>query len=292
MGHLEFTLARKLQLFALVAWNPFIIQTVLVDMHNDAFLLLTVLASCYFVLKKDFALSAVFLGFGAFIKYAPLLLLPIPCVYLIAEGRKRPLSTVCKFIGLALVGLSLFIVLYMPFGGFTRDVYSGIQKQFANIGLPTQYLPGTTIVLEVFPMSFTSLYAWGLVLAITAEIACMARQKLLLAFTLPFLLIFFFASPWFQPWYVLWILPILALYLPPAALALLSVFLVLTPELFSPSGTALAFLTGTFVYHFFRFVLQSNVGGISLPACDFDRYDSVRTGHANPVSMTGKDVQA
>jgi len=258
MGHLEFSLARKLQLFALVAWNPFIIQTVLVDMHNDAFLLLTVLASCYFFLRKDFALSAFLLGIGTFIKYTPLLLLPLPCVYLIAEGRRRPLWTACKFVVLALVGLSLLFVLYMPFGGFTREVYTGIQKQFASIGLPTQYLPGTTIVLEVFPMSLNSLYVVGLFLAITAEIVCIAKQKLLLAFTLPFLLIFFFASPWFQPWYVLWILPILALYLTPVAFALLSVFLVLTPELFSPSSTALAFLTGTFVYHFFRFAFLSN----------------------------------
>lgn len=277
MGHLQFTWARKLQLFALVAWNPFIIQTVLVDMHNDAFLLLTVLASLYFFLKKGFALSALLLVIGTFIKYAPLLLLPLPCVYLIAHGRRRPLWTVCTFIVLALVALSLFFVLYLPFGGFTPEVYAGIQKQFANIGLPTEYLPGTTIVLEIFPMSFSSLYVWGLVLAIAAEIVCLARQKLLLAFTLPLLLIFFFASPWFQPWYVLWILPILALYLTPASFVLLTVFLVLTPELFSPSSTAMAFLTGTFVYQFFRFAFPSNDAGVKDPKRDISSEISAET---------------
>src|SRR5262249_43983728 len=72
---------------------------------------------------------------------------------------------------------------------------------------------------------------------------------------IPLLLIFFFASPWFQPWYMLWILPILVLHVTPVAFTLISIFLCLTPELFSPAQTADAFVTLSFTYYFCIFRL-------------------------------------
>lgn len=242
--------AKQLQRLTLLAWNPFLIQTTLVDMHNDALLMLTVLASFYLLVRKHFALSTLFLLIGGFIKYAPLILLPVPLFYLFKNGRTQIRRTVVLLVSLGASAVGLLFLLYLPFGGFTPEAYSGIQKQLTNVGLPTEYLPGTALVLRLFPMSFRYLYAWGLLLGTAVEILCIIEKKALQAYTIPLLLIFFFASPWFQPWYMLWILPILVLHVTPVAFTLISIFLCLTPELFSPAQTADAFVTLSFTYYF------------------------------------------
>ena len=249
---LEPTPARRLQKLALLAWNPFVIQTTLVDMHNDALLMLAISASVWLLLKKRFALSSLLLIIGGFIKYAPWILIPVPFFYLIKEGRAHLGKTAQILALLAASALGLLLLLYLPFGGFSPETYSGIQKQLSHIGLATEYLPGTALILQIFPMSFGALYGWGMLVGAGAEIVCLLDNRVLQAFTFPLLLIFFFASPWFQPWYMLWILPVLAVYLSPMTFTLISIFLGLTPELFSPLTTSYAFITVAFVFHFLR----------------------------------------
>ena len=189
---LEPTSARRLQKLALLAWNPFVIQTTLVDMHNDALLMLAISASVWLLLKKRFALSSLLLFVGGLIKYAPSILIPVPLFYLIKQGRAHLGKTAQILALLAASAVGLLLLLYLPFGGFSPETYSGIQKQLSHIGLATEYLPGTALILQIFPMSLGALYGWGLLLGAGAEIVCLRDNRLLQAFTFPFLLIFFF----------------------------------------------------------------------------------------------------
>jgi hypothetical protein len=247
--------AKKIQMLTLLAWNPFVVQTVLIDMHNDAFIMLALLAAYYAFLKEEYPVSALFLIIGGFVKYVPWLFLPVPIVYSFIRPRKNVAWAIFDVVVLAFAGASAAYILYMPFGGLGWQVFAGLQKQLDAIGLATEYLPGTAVLLKFFPMSFSTLYKVGMGLALAVEALFIFRKKPLIAFTMPVLVVFFFACPWFQPWYALWVLPLILCYVPPVAFAFFSVFLLLTPELYSPSFMSLTFLVGLFAYACFRFVL-------------------------------------
>ena len=233
MGVMGFTDLKKCTLLTLFLWNPFVIQITAVDVHNDSLLMLCFLASYLFLLKKNYFASIVALLAGGFVKYIPWLFILIPLYYLIKDRDK-----IRKYYHLgasALTGILLLIFLYAPFGGFSLKSFAGLIFQTKNIGLPTEYLPGTKLILDLFNITFGQLNWFGIILAIATMVFCLKNNKPLLAYFLPLLAIFFFASPWFQSWYGLWVLPMMILAWPFLAIVIFSIFLLFTPELVSPS---------------------------------------------------------
>ncbi len=57
--------------------------------------------------------------------------------------------------------------------------------------------------------------------------------------TVPYLTLFLVGTPWFQSWYVLWILPLLGLWWPLGGTALLTAGLTLLPEAIYPLTASL-----------------------------------------------------
>lgn len=223
---------------ALFLWNPFVIQIALVDLHNDALIMLSFLASYWFLQKKNYAASMLALILGGFVKYIPWLFLLIPLWYLFKDkqlGAKRYTHLgIAAIMGVALTGL-----LYAPFGGFSWHNFAGLATQVENIGLASQYLPGTGLLIAFLQLNFAQLHWLGLGLALVVMIWCLYKNKTLLAYILPILVILFFATPWFQSWYSLWVLPLMILAWSPFIIVVVSIFLLFTPELVSPATMSL-----------------------------------------------------
>ncbi len=237
-GLLDLSENRRYQLAFLLAWNPFVIQIALVDLHNDLFLVLSFLASYYFLLKKNYGLSMLALLLGGFIKYVPWLFLVIPAYYLL-RGNSKAAQKFNIIAGTGAFGALLAWLLFLPFGGPKLGNIIGFTDQVEKLGMASQFLPGTELLIGLFGFSYFQIRLYGIVAAVALMLWCLYRNKPLLAFTVPLLFIFFFGTPWFQPWYGLWVLPLLALYLPLGALVAFSIFLLATPELLSPADASL-----------------------------------------------------
>ena len=249
MGLLDIPIQRKQGIFLLMAWNPFIWQVGLVDAHNDLLLLCSLLASLYFLLKKNYTASIVALTLGGLVKYISLIFVLIPLWYMFRDAHLSTAKKIANFNIAVIVSILLVFFIYMPFGGITLQTFTGLSAQIDHIGLPSVFLPGTALLIKLFHFDFSQLRMLGLFSAVILMLVCLKKQKLLLAYTAPLMLIFFFATPWFQSWYGLWLLPLAALYWPVALIVLVSIFLVFTPELVDPATMSL-YLTAyaTFAY--------------------------------------------
>lgn len=261
MALLDIPIIKRYQLAFLLAWNPFVIQFALVDLHNDVFLALSFLASYYFLLKRNYSASMLALLFGGFVKYVPWLFLIIPAYYLLRDvnqGNKRFVSLV----KVCALGVFSAWLLYFPFGGLRPQNLVGLSSQVANVGFPTQFLPGTTLVSQFFGMSFAQNRWFGIFFALAVMAWCLYKNKKVLAYTFPIIFILFFGTPWFQPWYGLWVLPLLVLYLPMEVIVITCIFFLITPELVSPSIAAIQISAYTaYLYaanYFFQLLKKKN----------------------------------
>ena len=226
------------QLVFLFMWNPFVIQCVLVDLHNDIFLMLSLLASYYFLLKKHHGASMMALILGGFVKYVPWFFLIIPVYYLLRDTRQgnKRFNTLIRLCVIGLFSLWLF---YLPFGGLNPQNLLGLSSQVENVGFSSQFLPGTTLVTVLFGTSFAQDRWFGIFLMLIALVWCLYKNKPLLAYTLPIIFLLFFGTPWFQPWYGLWVLPLFMLYAPVFVVIAVVIFLLVTPELVSPATASI-----------------------------------------------------
>ncbi len=229
----------RAKLLMLFLWNPAVLQIALVDLHNDVFLMVAFLGSYYFLLKKNYWASMLMLIMGALVKYIPGLFLIIPLWYL--WHSKLPTQEKYRQTSSALlVGIIATFVLFAPFGGFHLNNFLGLTAQVDRIGLPAVYLPGTNFILSVFHLDYAQLHWFGFILGLLLIVWCLRKNKPLLAYTVPSLAIFFFATSWFQPWYGLWVLPLLMFAWPTIAIVLLSIFLMFLPELITPAELSLS----------------------------------------------------
>lgn len=240
----EWPAERKMRLLTLLAWNPFIIQNVLVDGHNDVFILLALLAGYFFLLEKQYAASTAVLILGGLFKHVSWLLLPVPLFY--AVKNRRSWRDISSLSAVVLAGSILVIALYAFFGSLPSGDFPGITWQLTTASSPQSYLPGALLLAYLFGLDSTHINVGGLVLAPLILLLGLWLQKgrLFLSFTVPYLAVFFFGNAFFGPWYVLWILPLLALWWSPGALAVLSALLLLTPDV--ADSTTLSLIAITF----------------------------------------------
>jgi hypothetical protein len=95
-------------------WNPMIVLEFAAEGHNDALMILCLLASLALTVSTRPALSAVASVSGVLVKYLPLVFLPAQVVYLWHSGRSRSRLAAGLLLGL-LIGAGLAVVLYWPF---------------------------------------------------------------------------------------------------------------------------------------------------------------------------------
>jgi hypothetical protein len=116
-------------------WNPMIVVEFAAEGHNDALMILCLLASLALTVSARPALSVVTSVSGILVKYLPLIFLPAQAVYLWHAQRNRSRLAAGLLLGL-LIGVGLAVVLYGPFWVGLRT-FEGVRLQSQPLVSPT-----------------------------------------------------------------------------------------------------------------------------------------------------------
>ena len=207
----KFPLERVKLLSLVLLFFPASLLEYSVSGHNDSFTLLLLLISIIF-LDNHPTLSSIFLSISICSKIFPMVAVPFILIHFLSENRKaasRFLLTLISVLGLIslpfivlssnayfemLLGITRFSV---PYGFFQTLLFMLIGGPPELILVPVLIVSfSISIVIFLLIFAFSCLHAWPL------------EKSLGIVFAfLPFLL------PQFQPWYLLWALPFLVLYL-------------------------------------------------------------------------------
>ena len=201
------------KIFALIyGLNPFVLIEGIACVHNDMFVVLFILLTLYFLLKrKNLVVSLIFLALATTIKYFPILLLPFIIIY--HFRNERPLKRFGKCIQYGLI-FAIFVVI--PYTLYIRDieVFAGIFTQQEKLAksiyiIVTEYfgsIPNVVNQLKKLLLgAFVIIYAAVcIVLLNKKEISFRNQMRKYEYFLVAFL---FLLITNFQPWYILWLFP-------------------------------------------------------------------------------------
>ena len=201
------------KIFALIyGLNPFVLIEGIACVHNDMFVVLFILLTLYFLLKrKNLIVSLVFLALATTIKYFPILLLPFIIIYYFR--KEKPLKRFGKCIQ---YGLIFAVFMLIPYLLYIRDieVFAGIFTQQEKLAksiyiIVTEYfgsIPNVVNQLKKLLLgAFVIIYAAVcIVLLNKKEISFRNQMRKYEYFLVAFL---FLLITNFQPWYILWLFP-------------------------------------------------------------------------------------
>ncbi len=210
--YIIYKIAHKKIFTLLYGLNPFILMEAIACVHNDVFVVLFLLLALYFLSKKkNLKISIVFLSMATAIKYFAIILLPFFIIYYFREETPRKRFARCIQYGfLFLIFLAIPYLLYIQDG----QVLSGILIQQEKIAksfyvIITQYFPQiqTVTINQLLLRSFTIIYFFACVILLNKKtITLREEMKKANYFMMAFL---FLLITNFQPWYIMWLFPLL-----------------------------------------------------------------------------------
>ena len=113
--YLIYKISNKKKFALLYAINPFILLEAISNVHNDVIIVLFILLSLYYLIKKkNLMLSIMFLAFATGIKYFPILLLPIIILYHYRKEKKVYIRLL-RCIQYGIIFLAIMLLEYMPY---------------------------------------------------------------------------------------------------------------------------------------------------------------------------------
>jgi len=212
--YLIYKMSNKKIFTLLYGLNPFVLIEGIACVHNDMFVVLFILAALYFFVKrKNLVLSVTFLALATGIKYFAIILLPFLVIY---HFRKEKMW---KRLGRCIqYGLLFLAVLAIPYLFYVQDlqVLSGLFIQQEKLAksfyiIIIQYFNEPTLspttVNSVLLGGFTIIYFFTCVILLNKkEISFRKEMRKANYFIMAFL---FLLITNFQPWYILWLFPLL-----------------------------------------------------------------------------------
>ena len=212
--YLIYKMSNKKIFTLLYGLNPFVLIEGIACVHNDMFVVLFILAALYFFVKrKNLVLSVTFLALATGIKYFAIILLPFLVIY---HFRKEKMW---KRLGRCIqYGLLFLAVLAIPYLFYVQDlqVLSGLFIQQEKLAksfyiILVQYFNEPTLspttVNSVLLGGFTIIYFFTCVILLNKkEISFRKEMRKANYFIMAFL---FLLITNFQPWYILWLFPLL-----------------------------------------------------------------------------------
>ena len=135
-------------------WNPLIVVEFAAEGHNDALMVLCVLASLLFTVTARPALSVTGVVLGVLVKYLPIIFAPAQAIYLWRNRRSTRHLALSVSLALA-VGLLLAVALYGPFW-IGAGTFGAMGRQGLPFLAPTPSGILYWLLLQVFPPVFAS----------------------------------------------------------------------------------------------------------------------------------------
>lgn len=194
--------------------NPFILIEGISSCHNDIFVVMFILLAIYFLKnKKKILPSVVFLSLATGIKYFPIILLPFMIIYHFREEK-----TLKRFLECIKYGIIFILVLFIPYLIYIQDlnVMAGIFTQQEKLAksiyiLISEYFNKPENIVEITKNMllgiFTIIYFFTCVVILNKkDIKFKNMMEKANCFIVPFI---FLLITNFQPWYIMWLFPIL-----------------------------------------------------------------------------------
>lgn len=188
------------------AWHPLVIYELAGSGHLEGFMLFFVLLCLLLMIRKRYFASIASLALAASVKLYPAILLP-------AVAQKKKFRVVLLF-------SAIFSLLYLPYIGAGRKVAGFLPEYFANPDESVNLgLKG--YLLEFFPGADPMVFTWvfAVILLCVAGLSWIksrdSASALRYSYYLASLQIVLTAASLY-PWYVVWIIPFLALFVSPA----------------------------------------------------------------------------
>lgn len=211
--YLIYKISKKKIFSVMYGLNPYMLIEGIMCIHNDIFVVCFILLAIYFLIKKKKIIPAiVFLALATAIKYFAILLLPLFIIYHFREEK------VLKRFGRCIqFGLFFALILLIPYLFYIRDinVFAGIltqQSKFAKnfyIIIEEYFSPANLKVLINKFLLVIFIYIYALkcfVLVFKSKIKFHREAKEIEYFLIAFL---FLLITNFQPWYIMWLFPLL-----------------------------------------------------------------------------------
>lgn len=194
--------------------NPFVLIEALSNVHNDIFVVTFILLAIYFLIrKKDLLIAILFLSFATSIKYFAILLLPIIIIYYFRKEKQLK-----RFINCTKYGLIFVVFLIIPYLLYMQDlqVFKGIADQQGKITkgiyivIAEYFTEPTNLVDKISKLALVTFimiyYFKCITLLVNPQISF---RKEMQSFYWTLLVFIFILITAFQPWYLMWLSPII-----------------------------------------------------------------------------------
>jgi hypothetical protein len=230
-GQLGWPMVRRTMAAVLFAWCPLIITELAGNGHNDALLIVCLLLAIWLHLRGAWPLAIVALVLGGLVKLPGFFLLPAYGLLLLRTSSSRMEAVRRTGIGLGLAAL-VALVAYAPYGHpdlgsaltsnpdagfFAASLVNSVRWLIIDAALA---LRGTWMPADITAHAVSLAVRWPLwygAVALWVPLAVyftwQARDftSLLRAWALTLFSYLLIGSGWFQPWYITWLVPFIAL---------------------------------------------------------------------------------
>ena len=192
--------------------NPLVLTEALSNVHNDIYLILMVLLTIYFLLKKrNIYIAIIFMVLSVATKYSTALLIPFVLLYYFKDK-----STTRRLVYSFIAGMSviaLVAIMYLP---YYRDIsiYTNMLVQNDKFSQSIMAILLKNVNKEVFNMINSLKIPVFLVMYITSLIILLFKRKIDIEeisnkYTIFMLVFIFLVITNFQRWYLMWLFPII-----------------------------------------------------------------------------------
>lgn len=230
-GLLGWGQGRRAAATALFAWCPLLILELVGNAHNDAFLVVFLLAAIWLHLRGLWPLAIAALMCGGMVKVTGLFLLPAYLVLLARTSSNR--SEAAKRLGTSIVvGAAVTAVSYAPYahpdaisaflsnpmkGYVTNSLATALREGLVDLGLalrgivtPADLTWRQALEVVRLPIWWVPFAVW-IVMALVFSLRARDFESLLRSWGWVLFSYMLLGAVWFQPWYATWLVPVLAL---------------------------------------------------------------------------------
>jgi hypothetical protein len=194
--------------FIAVAWNPLLAWEISAQAHNDGLLVVALAAAVWAGARRSEVLAAVLAGIAVLAKLAAA---PILALQLWALLRRSPARSIAASLVIAALAVASFATYWAGLAMLEAPLLAagGEPGRTARSLVDLVWL--ATEPLGVATVAYRVLWAAGVVVLAAAFVRAMIRTSTFIDAmheSIVVMIVWNLVTPWFQPWYAVWLLPL------------------------------------------------------------------------------------